>query len=217
LAFPVVEATNANFTGATTSHAVALPSGITAGHTLLIISSYISTAGLTPSEGFGVVGTNGGITAVYAKVSDGSEGADTTFTTGGSTDGYHITCRISGASGNVFRAAETTGTDPPNLAPGVGAKDFLWFTALLAAVGESLTAVPTNYGNLLQTPGGSEIWAAVRRELNAASENPGNWTAGGSVLRTLTVAVEPAAAAAGRISKLAGYGGLAGRQGGLAG
>jgi hypothetical protein len=82
------------------------------------------------------------------------------------------------------------------MTPSGGAKDYLWMWFAAGAAGRICSGAPTNYTNLGIADSGSNAGSAAistaRRELNAASEDPGNasleasgaWTA-------LVVAVHP--------------------------
>lgn len=102
-------------------------------------------------------------------------------------------------SGGSIVAATTTNPNPPNLAPGLGAKDFLWCAITSQENNNSISAYPTNYTlyqNYVsaQNAGGNSAvslaWAF--RELNASSEDPGSFTYSGSEdTMTTTLAFEP--------------------------
>jgi hypothetical protein len=120
---------------------------------------------------------------VIYKVASGSEGATLSITgTGGGNGGYHI-YRITGYQGVPVIAAASLGfsqPDPPNLTTGFGAVDTLWLACcFFGNVGASISAYSANYTN-----GSADVTASgnpgtvgtCRRNLNAASENPGAFT-----------------------------------------
>jgi hypothetical protein len=199
MAFPSIQGLSV---GTTTvgvqNHVVTLPLDIQVGELLVIHSNHSAIGGLTPSENFLQVGTNGALTAAFAKIADGTEGADVAFTTSANSSSLWIASRISGASGLLARSTEATSLDPPSLTSGFGAKDVLWLPFAFSANGAStLTAPPTNYTDLftVQNVGNNFRGGIARRNLNAATEDAGAFTGGGGVLRSFMLAIEPAAAA----------------------
>jgi hypothetical protein len=103
--FPTVQATNTSVENAqTTSHTVALPSGIQPGELLIVIFGYKSGTDNTVTWPNGWYQffqsdrvTNVGARAAY-RWADGSEGTTITVTTGLSRDSTHISYRITGAA-----------------------------------------------------------------------------------------------------------------------
>lgn len=182
----------------TDDYGVLIPSGITAGMLLLMCLNW-STSGVVPvtptdwtlvdnrSQG------GGREAAVYKKIADGTESGTTIqIDTGGVNTNFtaHV-WRIEGHYGDldalyfaVTGFNNNSPDDPPNLAPGLGALDFLWivWTAFHEETGAdtSYSAAPTNYTDLQQNAqglgSGGNRSGSARRELNAASENPGAFT-----------------------------------------
>lgn len=212
MAFPVVEATNTSIESvATTSHVVALPAGIVSGNLLLVHfasangdSGTGTPTGWTKYQDYDAGAT---ITAVsFYRQADGGEGVTLTVTTTASVQSAHNSYRISGHVNPATQAPQvgalTVGNDtaPDCLAltPTGGAKDYLWIPVTYGRDAE-ITAAPTNYTNLLNAAGASNAHCgSARRELNAASEDPGAFTAGATVFWGAAVTVvHPAVAAAG--------------------
>ena len=210
MAFPQVAAVNGGGnTTNTTSHTVNLPSGIVSGNLLLVFFASDGTPTITfPSGWTQLFQTAGGTDVKFGawyRIADGTEGATITVTTSASECSNHTSYRITGYSGTPEVGTSATGNsttpNPPSLTPSWGAKDTLWFACQGNDGSTATTAYPTNYtngrndNNSVSDPTASV--ATARRELNAASEDPGtftiatarNWVAN-------TVAVKPIAAIA---------------------
>ena len=214
--FPQVAATNTSSEdSAVGSHTVALPTGIQSGDLLIAFfdasggigsgvtitwpggwtefASQLSHSG-SPSSGLALY-----FRAAYRQA-DGTEGASITVTTSSNASSGHNTYRITGAEDPATQApeaatvqstaAETT-IDPPLLTPTGGAKDYLWLAVAASRGGGTLSATPTNYTNLLQDSGADATLGSSRRELNAASEDPGAFTVTPDSNRTIgaTIAI----------------------------
>jgi hypothetical protein len=205
MAFPVVQATNTSVTTpAATSHVISLPAGIVSGNLLLAIFGIGgNTVGSWPAGWTELWGTElpasvGRLECRY-RIADGSEGATITVTTSGALTSSHTTYRIDTFSGNAPVAGTTatatsTNANPPSLTPSWGAKDTLWI-AVAGVSGSAPSAAPANYTNLLTAATPTTLGSA-RRELNAATEDPGVFTSANDQWAANTIAVEPAAAAA---------------------
>lgn len=209
MAFPVVEATNTSSESSQeSSHTVNLPAGIQAGETLIVLFGL---------EGQGAVTFPGGWTKFFDKDTDvagdrklscawrkasGAEGGTITVTTGTTDRSHHQSYRISGATDPTVRAPEATAgvdgssdsPDPDSLTPTGGAKDYLWLAIAVTGSDTSFSAAPTNYTDLIGT-GIGNIWVtpgSARRNLNAASEDPGVFTLPGSLKWVAgTIAIHP--------------------------
>jgi len=214
-AFPTV-VTAANSVQATdsTSHTVSLPSGIVSGDLLIGFFSCDGTATVTwPNEGTDWIEivSNASVAnrlSIAWRKADGTEGASITVTTSASEESVHIVYRITGhidPSTQPPEQASTTGSgvnpNPPDLTPTGGAKDYLWFAIEGSDDDDLVTVYPTSYtdGETYgsSTGGGDCGIGAARRELNAASENPGAFTiAATEQWVAATIAVHPVAAGA---------------------
>lgn len=210
----------------TSTQTVALPASITAGDLLVIVvtvsrqsatttpSSFITTpAGWTAV--FGLTGASSDgvgdiVTRIFSKVATGSEGASVSVTSA-SRRGSHHSFRINGTSGAAASIECATGTasadtdidpDPATVTPSWGAKDTLFIAVAAKETGlTTAPTAPTNYSNVLNATndaGGvnTTTTSTARRELNAASDNPGifDYVDGGDRWLATTCAVEPAAA-----------------------
>lgn len=189
----------------TATRNITLPTGIVAGELVVIPITVGGTSiTFTPPTGFTEVagalssGTING-TAFY-KFCDGSESGTITCTTSATVLLSAATAmRISGAdSGTAPTATATTGTsttpDPPNHTPAWGSAKNLWIAAFGKNASASFTSYPTNYS--LAKVGGavSNIRTnSAARQLEASSEDPGNFTISASIeWHAMTIAVKPA-------------------------
>jgi hypothetical protein len=135
--------------------------------------------------------------AVYERIIDGTEGFDgtgdtITFNLTGTGNSQHITSQAwllsdhdaAESSEVAVAVGADTAPDSPNLIPSLGARDYLWITIYNKDRGDNSTsAYPTNYtgtGSQSSSTGSTNSTANLmgwgRRELNAASENPGAFT-----------------------------------------
>ena len=213
MTFPTVETTTTSEHNINDqSQVVSLPSGIVSGDLILVFLSVNGTPSITwpSSPSFtkidDVENTGECVLSVAYRQSDGTEGATITITTGADAKSSATAYRISGHENPSTQAPEmsmgvtgtTGGPDPDNLTPTGGAEDFLWIAAHARDRSTTTTAAPTNYTNLLQVahsdaPLGAST-ASARRNLNAASENPGTFTVdNNNDWSAATIAVHPAA------------------------
>jgi len=216
MAFPVVlDVTETSITGPSSSWTINLPATVDAGDLLLLfaavstnVSNNANPSGFT--EIFDDGQTNSPRLLVYKKEADGTEdGGTVTIGFASGREGAAMVIRIQAGTwgGDITNdvavsayAGGGTGTHPnsANLAPAWGAADTLWISvAGDTAAGVTYTA-PASYGNVVDTSGSANgTIGTARRELNAASENPGAFTrsstSGGQ--SSVTVAVEPGAGA----------------------
>lgn len=204
--FPQVQSiTVTEDTVSSTSHAIAMPATVNAGDLLLV---FTRTGGAINSHpgGWTLLHSHT-VTPIYAKVSDGTEGG-TSITIGTSSSStsaaqvYRITGWWGTLSTGVERAASSVVSsntpDPPLLNPAEwGAEDTLWITvALTSSSSITINSYPANYTNGTFSIATFNGVATARRELNAASEDPGTYTISFSTTwLAFTVAIRPAAAA----------------------
>ena len=218
MAFPVVAATNESSTNtAGTSHTVNLPTGIAAGHLLIVCLDKGSTsATVNALTGWTELLDEASANGLYIayRWADGTEGSTITLTTSASTRSAEITFRITGAQNPATQAPQigTTGTgtsatpDPPAVTPTGGAKDYLWI-AFFGAAGEELdddTWSDTPPASFTPSPplqkscgtAGTNLGgliAAASRQFNGATLNPGTFAKDVSAAwRSQTIAVHPA-------------------------
>lgn len=152
-----------------------------------------------------------GETSVFYKIADGSEdGTTPTWITSVGTSGAWQVVKVTGWHGTTPpevgtpSSGDASSANPPNLAPSFASEDILWIVVAghSAASAAAFTAAPTNYtgfaNNGASSGGAACSIASAARQLNAASEDPGTFTAGGSNRwwASVTIAVRPAAGGA---------------------
>ena len=216
MAFPSAGApVQTQFASSVTSMAVNMPATVNAGDLLIALvevrnagtwtkpSGWEDIATLSQTGGGGGVGKLNG----FYKIALGTEAGTTpTFTASVGTTGIWQVIRVTSWHGTTPPEATTisgdsSAADPPNLAPSFASEDILWIVVAghAAISAAAFTAAPTNYTGF-QNNGASSGGAAVSiatatRQLNAASENPGTFTAGGSnrFWASATIAIRPSA------------------------
>lgn len=173
------------------SHVLDLPAGVGAGDLLVAVVVVDQAPAVTWPSGWTplVALSNGFIVRVEVRVrvADGSEGATITLTTDSEQMLRSWIFRVAAAEwegtlgGGVFGAiASGTSTDPdaPDLAPGVGALDFLWIAGWGNDNGNRTFSdtYPASYTDGAFSPIVDAFgvgFGRARRALNASSENPG--------------------------------------------
>ncbi len=207
--YPTIAGTNSSFNNSdVTSHTVNLPSSISAGDLLIVLAEFDGNPTVTwPAGWVSLFSDSSSITDRFQgryRIANGSEGATINLlTTGNAQQSVHQSFRITGYTGTpeVSAAAkDTLGTlttpNSTNLTPSWGSQPTLWISAVGRGNGTSATnGYPSNYTNgtttqtLTGLAGGSIDTA--RRNLTAASEDPGNFTlAFGQVWVAFTIAVQ---------------------------
>lgn len=206
LGFPAIRAVAMSVESTLTgTHTINIPPGVPGDLIAAIAARYSTSTTTTPPVGWTRSGNND--LSVMWKVADGSEG-DTAVWTSAARRSVTVCYRLYRGTFNPLDPVATATTktlDPPNLAPGWGAGNILWITAATAweTSGNADLIPPSGYTNPVgdSTQGGAGNnsegrMVTARRPLNAASENPGAWTAVDptpSFLTALTVAIQPAA------------------------
>lgn len=210
--FPTVSATNTSNTSSGTTHTVNLPTGISSGNLLITLFTFtVNTTVTWPSGWNSIINAGGicGISQIRYKIADGTEGSTMNLTVGSGGESAHHTYRITNWDGvtppegaSVGSGGGTLTPNPPSLSPSWGAADNLWIAAMMPAFyTTTLTSYPTNYSNGLNnnSSGGAGCrLSSARRQLNTATEDPGNFTITASPSSpwsyAMTVAVKPAPA-----------------------
>jgi len=207
-----------DFATSVTSMAVNMPAAVNSGDLLIALVEVRNAGTWTKPSGWNDIatlsqaggGSVGKLNGFY-KIADGTEdGGTATWTTSTGTSAAWQVIRVTSWHGTTPPEAATasgdaTSANPPNLAPSFASEDILWIVAAghAAASAAAFTAAPTNYTNFANngaSSGGSAVSvASAYRELNAASEDPGTFTAGGSNRwwAAATIAVRPAATGGG--------------------
>lgn len=207
MAFPVVAARASGRTTAsdTTTHAITLPTGISAGDLLVVV--FACDGNPTISVNTGVSGANWNALTqgaysnnvrsnVFWKIAEGSDAL--TLTTPAGEQSSHVSLRITGGYTVTGTSANgsSTNSNPPNHAGPDGTQDYLWVATRAGDSTVVATVAPTNYGNL-QTlaaagTGGASVNTA-ERSLNASAEDPGTFTSSSEQWVGFTLAVSPVA------------------------
>lgn len=220
MASPVVAATNEGaLTTAGTSHAITMPSGISAGDLLFV---FFGTAAITDvtnwqtfTELFGSASSS-----VFGGYKVAAGGDTLTLTTAASTKSAHLTYRITGAADPGTQAPEWqessgTGTtpNPDPISPTGGSKDYL-FVQFLHQAGEeadddtwcnsgpsgyTFTSAGAGFQKTSGTGGAASSncsVASAHRQATTATEDAGTWSVDLSLAWICeTVAFHPVAAA----------------------
>lgn len=222
MAFPqVVDSSEAPVNSATLTWTVSYPTTvpIAAGDKLLLIVATrgggvapLTLSGWTRVGGV-INSTTIGIT-VYERVATGTESGSFNMTLTSAQIGIWRMVHMTGTNNASVAAisggsAVTTATpDPPSLTPAWGSADDLWFALAASADGRTtLTTPPTNYGNQFSdnttgTTGGLGL-SSARRELTAATEDPGTFTLSRSAA-TIAVTVSVRGSSVTAVSSVAG-------------
>lgn len=218
--FPVVEDVDGGNTAATTNHTVNLPAIVT-GQMLIVLFSIDTNTVVTFPGGWDnlfddVNGANNRFGAWY-RIADGTEGATITVTSVGNEESAHTSFSISHYQGVPECGTSATGAsvnpDPPNLTPSWGAQETLWIACagIDRAGAETITAYPANYTDGREdqytAAGTTTSVGTARRELNAASENPGtftldnisNWIANTIAIAPASIIIEATGVTTGKI------------------
>ena len=188
-----------------TSHSITLPTSITVGKRIVVVFSVDGAP--TVSIDTGVSGSNWSIvgqasqsSVVGAIISKIAEGSDVlTLTTTAGEQATWISMQVD-SDGDIYAASATgnsADSNPPNLDPSVGSKDFLWIATRSGdASPDNLvaTAAPLNYGDLQTQQAATTAGASTNtatRALTASSEDPGAFTSGSEQWVAWTVAIAP--------------------------
>jgi hypothetical protein len=191
--YPVIENTATYQTNSEiTNHSVTLPTGITSGDLLLMVFRAGGTQTATTPSGWSLLDSRSshGVTYVWYRTADGSEGSTVTVTTGGNIRASAITYRISNWEGIPTSSFTNSNTnDPPSISPIWGASNSSLFIAALTnrRSDSNVTAAPTNYSGLLTISQSSDSnhnrsrVSTAHRFLTAASEDPDAFTTTGNI------------------------------------
>lgn len=180
-----------------------LPSGAAAGLLGVLLffraggSQTITISGWTEvTNSAALANSNTQFRAFFRKL-DGSEAATIAFTSSitgtQTTQSYALyleNADLNAANPVIAEATEgsatSTAPNPPNFAPGLGSKDFLWGAISVMGASASATGYPTNY-SLYQ---GTAVRSGVAfRQLTASSEDPGTFTTPSNAWKAKTIAI----------------------------
>lgn len=202
MAFPtVINTANTTSTGSA-SLALTMPASIVAGRLLLAISdSQTDDAATTAMTGWTKLGatergaSGTGTLAAFAKIAAGSDTGTVTGTSGQRCVTCYQIDAWSGVIADIGHAGATSASlDPPNLTR-PSALDYLWIAAVKTTAAGAVTGAPASYTNLVAVTSGSTLkLGTARRNLNAASDNPGVFSGSAGDPVGMTVAIAPASA-----------------------
>lgn len=203
--YPNVETTAlANSVGLATEFDVPLPASLSVGNLVLVLINVANVTGtttITPQGGWNELynaGTQGNIRrwVAYWREIDGLEGGVFPIEVSLSSLIASAAYQISNWSG--IEADDSSGNfdtiaNPASFTPSWGLKHCLWIAAAGRASSSTVSAAPTDYDNLdvstLALGIGVQVMTA-RRELRAASENPGAFDVAASFWRGATIAIK---------------------------
>lgn len=142
--------------------------------------------------------------SILARVMDGTEGSTVTINSAFMTAASFVAVAIDGHAGALSDVYVSTGTfffadpDPPNLAPGIGAQDFLWLIAGGSREGAGNIGPSTGFSAFTdgEVDGGAGNVSATMfyRTENVASLDPGAMSNSASERgNVFTIAIAPAA------------------------
>lgn len=190
----------------TTSHAITLPTGISAGDLLLVIFS--CDGNRTISVNTGVSGTNwtigdsqtNGTIVTGAWVWKIAEGSDAlTLTSSGAEQSSHVSLRITGHDttapiDGTSANGSSTNSNPPSHTPANGSQDYLWIATRSGDSTVVATAAPSGYSNL-QTQNAAGTGGAstntAEKSSTASSEDPATFTSASEQWVSYTLAISP--------------------------
>jgi hypothetical protein len=211
MAFPVIASITATSFGTdATAHLVAMPATVDANDLLIIIFGNDGAASVTTPANWNLIASNPNGTAcrlsTYYKIAVGNEDGTTVDVVTAATEKaaaqvYRITAASWHGTTPPETAAAVTGAtanpDPPATTPSWGSADTMWLAVYGADDDDDASAYPTNYTNGTYTQSDNSTTAAsigtARRELAAASDNPGTFTiAASEEWVSQTIAIRPA-------------------------
>jgi hypothetical protein len=199
--FPIIDSTSNSTGTATTTIAVTLPTGYSAGDLLIaVISTYNAVAypTFTLPSGWTQLFTKQYVNyadhEAYYKVATGTESTTANWITSVNVAYSTVTLRIDKDSymgvpvAGVATNGNSTNPDPPSLTSGFGAVDTLW----LATVGHSVatTAPPTSYISDNSSGTTNYFTYVASRNRTIATEDPGVFTALTGNWRSNTIAIQ---------------------------
>jgi hypothetical protein len=194
----IVSVTPSQETVNTTTHNIAMPPTVSPGDLLVIVwaNNGNPDSAIYPSftSNFGF-GTGALVVRSAYKVATGGEGGTTEdVTTTPSIQSSSLVYQLRGAEDPGIQAPEVSTTsstlDPNSLTPTGGPKEFLWLP-VAAILGQNITGFPTDYDGTANNQTNVSV-AAASRILDATTEDPGTFTAGGAGTDiSVTVAIHP--------------------------
>jgi len=188
--FPTVVSTNIG-NNIQSTYAMPLPASLVSGNLLILICrAGLDTTTISTPADWALLGSrsSGGVTYVFTKTSDGSEGSTVTVTPSEASRISSCAYQISGWTNKEVTFAGSDTEDPPSATASWGSTKNLWlpFVSSRETVVVDLTGAPTNYTNYIEGEGTAQgtnraCVASARRALEAATEDPGAFTYTGTL------------------------------------
>jgi hypothetical protein len=188
---------------ATTSHEVPVHGDVVEGDLLIVLLATDVTAEFVSLSGFTTLYTDFHL-HVFAKIAAGDEVSPLLAASSeASQSAVHVYRVNAGTWSGVLSEAEgvhlvgANGLNPPEVTPAWGAQDTLWIAGMGCDDDEIVSGFPTDFigtAYLRSTVGGGGecTVASCRRQLNAASLDPGAFAIGTSeVAFSVTIAISP--------------------------
>jgi hypothetical protein len=188
-----------------TTHVITMPSGIVAGERLVVLWSKDGGTGSTFAIDTVASGSDwveaaqatrsANVTGVlFWKIATGSDAL--TLTTSVGEQSAHLCYRISNAAGVTATAVSgsSANANPPPHTPPTGEASYLWIASHHGDDNIVPSAAPADFTDLVTRAGNNSFGvsiAAARRELNAASLDPGAFTTTDNQWVAITASVEP--------------------------
>lgn len=200
MTFPtIVSSSGMQSSGTTSPHSAAIPSPCNSGNLIVILVAIPSSTSISTPTGFTQVYEGSVLSghrfAVFKKISDGTEGGTNASFTGGATRSHNAVYVLSSISGDVEISTATSGSgspNPPSITP-------TWTVdTLYLAFGSDVSgitnpsAAPSGYSGYSELEHIS-IDSEVAYKTGSGTEDPGTFTAGGSVAwMAATIAIKSA-------------------------
>lgn len=192
--YPDVAGSNTSTeTSAITGHNVSLPSGIEAGNLLLVVFSGYCSSGIPtitwPADWINLdkFAESTRASGVAYKIASGTEASTITVTTAVASYSAHHAFRVVRGIPEISSRASGATANPnsPSLSPSWGSPEYTtWFSVFAAGDtnDRTLSSYPANYtnGQFTKTDTYNAYVGSARRELEAASEDPGAFTLSGT-------------------------------------
>lgn len=194
---PTIQTTSSGASTAVnaTTHAITMPSGITAGDLLIIVFSSDGSVDAQITAGDWIKldeEKNGGnvTAAVFYKF---AVGGDTATVTTATEQTSHVVYRISGAGVPLIAAAngDSTNSNPPDLDTGIS-KNYLWIATASHDSTVVASGAPASYSNLITQAAagtGGASTSTASRAATGSSENPGTFTSNTEQWASFTISV----------------------------
>jgi hypothetical protein len=202
-AFPSVDHLDGGFKGNDVPFTVTFPGGApSSGELLVVVLGENTNVSINAKAGWTELCDASAVECILGvlyRIADGTEGTSTQFFSSPQEKGGGWQCYVITNYSGVpeISAVATSGSpsyDPPSLSPSWGSAKTLWLAVMAHDGSIAITGAPSNYTDLR-----ADYWnnfegagcASARRELEAASEDPGAFTSGsGEQWAAATVAIK---------------------------